>query len=342
MAIRLLAFGSNGAGQLGIGHCDDVSTPQPCLGLENEADPATVSALAAGGNHTLLLLSSGHLYGAGSSAQRQTGLADGTTTFRVINRSSNNRIKFIAATWEASIIVTDDDEVSTSGFGPKGELGQGTDIDTSSGFSALDDFLPSDSSIVDVAACMSHAVVVASDGHVFGWGNGRKGQLGPPTEIVWTPRKIPISFPAEAAVCGRDFTCIAANPQDGRIAVLGSEKFSIIESAPSLIKDWTSIEAGWCSMHALMQGSVISWGRQDHGQMLGSSTKQVRMIAAGSEHVLAKQEDNRVLAWGWGEHGNCGPDFAETSTHQIPVQGEVTFLGAGCATSFICVTPNAG
>ncbi|KAI5286873.1 hypothetical protein KEM54_006439 [Ascosphaera aggregata] len=73
--MALYAFGSNGSGQLGIGHKDDISTPTKCLFRHDDgrisARPQTTSPdipvkIAAGGNHTLVLFSSGAAFAAGA------------------------------------------------------------------------------------------------------------------------------------------------------------------------------------------------------------------------------------------------------------------------------------
>ena len=67
-------------------------------------------------------------------------------------------------------------------------------------------------------------------------------------------------------------------------------------------------------------------------------------MAVGSEHALALTKDGRVLAWGWGEHGNCGLGTDEDGDvkhgwNEISItesdKSSVVGLGAGCATSWI-------
>ena len=61
--VVVYSLGSNGSGQLGIGHEEDVSVPKPVYFADSP--PASIRAIAAGGNHTLILSDAGELYWAG-------------------------------------------------------------------------------------------------------------------------------------------------------------------------------------------------------------------------------------------------------------------------------------
>lgn len=73
----LFAFGSNGSGQLGLGHTEDVSIPTRCV-FDDEASPQAdngkVVRIAAGGNHTLVLFENGAVYAAGCNVDGRCGL----------------------------------------------------------------------------------------------------------------------------------------------------------------------------------------------------------------------------------------------------------------------------
>lgn len=199
--------------------------------------------------------------------------------------------------------------------------------------------------IKDLASGVYHTVVVDADGEVYGWGNGRKGQLGEPAGIIWNPRKIQgLNFKVTQAACGREFTFLAGDPQVGKYAILGTDKWQLKSHAPTSILGWKDICASWGSIFVLdHSGKITSWGRNDHGQLAPEGLPPVEKIAVGSEHVLALTKIGELLAWGWGEHGNCGPEIdpdgdvkhrwskIETSGIHKPIAG----IGAGCATSWL-------
>ena len=192
---------------------------------------------------------------------------------------------------------------------------------------------------------MSHTIAVLSNGDVYGWGRGRKGQLGEPAEEVWSPRRVAgLDFKAVKAVCGTDFTLVLGEPSIGHMTILGrhrNDRFGIRSSAPSNIEGWSNVAASWCSLLLLnSSGSVAAWGRDDHGQLAPTELPAIEAIAAGSEHCLALTKPGSVLAWGWGEHGNCGSPIDERGDvkarwNELGVPGRVINVFAGCATSFI-------
>lgn len=347
--VALFALGSNGSGQLGIDHKDDVSSPT-IAHFPPSGDDREILKIAAGGNHTLALFSNGELYAAGEASDgrcltreaecdNQTGNKSGR--FRMI---PNARVRLCAATWEASTAVLNDGQVITSGTGNKGELGLGKSVLNSRDPQAIPGFPPQGTSVVDLAASMSHTVAVLSNGEVYGWGVGRKGQLGEPAADHWVPHKIDlVPFPACRVACGRDFTYIVGEPEEGRHIVFGSDKWSVISDAPRAVPSWKDIGASWGSIYVLLEsGSLLSWGRNDHKQLCPPRLPKIQRLAVGSEHALAlTEEGDRVIAWGWGEHGNCGPiedpSNVDFDGNEILVSRGVVALGAGCATSWVAV-----
>ena len=356
------AIGSNGSGQLGIGHKEDVSVPKQVLFDDENIGPT--SEVKAGGNHTLLL-SSGSLYCSGDSSSGACGLISELepsdsqfyrARLSTEDSKSSSPVIFCAASWEASIIVQKDEDglatkVSSFGIGNKGELGQGELLFRSSKAQIIKDFPPKNLEIVDLAASVSHVVAVLSNGEVYGWGSGRKGQLGQPEGIIYVPRKITgLDFKALRAVCGREFTYILGETESGKHAVLGSDKWSVRSAAPAAVHGWKDVGASWGSIFVLNKdGRLISWGRDDHGQLSPLGPSPLSQVAIGSEHALGLTMDGKVLAWGWGEHGNCGPGTTNgdvkgkwnviASSQYLPPGSKISNIGAGCATSWVCITP---
>ena len=349
--MQLYAFGSNGSGQLGIGHINDVPTPQLCLFQDNTELPGRPLKIVAGGNHTLLLLDDGTIYYAGASKDGQVNpgtVLPSTLTFRKAYISKlGDKVMTCSAFWEGSVFVIAENQVFTAGLGSKGERGIGG-ISSSPELQMLENFPPNcsqdRSKIVDVASGVDHTVVVLADGNVWGWGNGRKGQLAQPAEFVWVPRQFrDLEFPVIRAVCGREFTLLIGD--GGRCTILGSNKHAIKSQAPPAIPEWADISASWGSLFVLKSsGRIESWGRNDHGQLTPPGLPEIQQIAAGSEHVVALTKRNKVISWGWGEHGNCGSNidgngdvkgnWNEVLLSQAECHQEVLGVGAGCATSF--------
>jgi protein ATS1 len=357
----LYTIGSNGSGQLGIGHKEDVSVPKPVI-FHPDQPGSPIVKIAAGGNHTLVLTQEGKLHWSGDPATGACGLGRSLNipVFQEIRLTKDEAaqglgpIALVAASWDATFIVVKGDDgkqtqLYSFGAGAKGELGSGELIVRTPSATLIRDFPPAGAEIVDLSASMSHAVAVLSNGDVYGWGNGRKGQIGAPDAVVHEPRKIEgFDFKVTRAVCCKESTCFFGTPESGLVKILGSDKWGLRSSAPATVPHWSDVGASWGHLYILTTtGELQSWGRDDHGQCPPPNLPPVRQIAAGSEHVVAALQDGDVVAWGWGEHGNCGPQTDNNdvkgrwnvvvSSKLLPPGCRVRCIGAGCATSWFYI-----
>lgn len=377
----LYAFGSNGSGQLGIGHVDDTSTPTRCVFLSEDGEELSephpgdeAVQIVAGGNHTLVLFKSGAVYAAGSNAHGRCG-RDAVTelslfSFRRITildgdegdgggegKKKVDRFSAISATWESSFVVAaDTGYVYAFGMGMRGELGLGGGCPQASSPLRMKDFPPRGTNIVSISSTMGHTAVVLSNGEVYGWGAARKGQLGKhgvENKHFWSPHRIAdIPFAANHVSCGREFTIITGSKDDGRFVILGSDKWNVISTAPQDLKNYSTVATSWHGICVhFMDRSIKAWGRNDRGQLPPPDISKPARLAVGSEHALALFDDGKVAAFGWGEHGNCGPDtdaqgdvkqrWSEIQT-SIDESFRIVGIGAGCATSWIIVSSESG
>lgn len=393
------AFGSNGSGQLGIGHTEDVCTPTRCffstgsttaaagggtaiednpdkvIDIDQDRDP--IRRIAAGGNHTVILNASGVAYAAGMNDDGRCGVADITcsssaagleeedkksTRFvrarlklatedgRVVDRFAD-----VSASWSATVFVAEQrDEVYVVGTGEKGELALGADYQIAADARVVAGFPPVGLRVTAIASGMSHVVCVLSNGDVYGWGAARKGQLGSAAaaeaKTLWTPTRIgDVLFRADGVACGREFT-VVVNNTSGEYVVLGSDKWGIVSGATTAPINGR-VSASWHGVyiHNAADNSLVAWGRNDRGQLPPSSllSKKVMRFAAGSEHAVALLSDQRVVSFGWGEHGNCGAvvdaqgnvkDRFNVISLDLADDERVVDVAAGCATSWVVTT----
>jgi protein ATS1 len=348
----LYSFGSNSNGQLSLGHDEDTHIPMRCL-APAELPAAPPKQIVAGGNHTLVLFSCGRLFATGSNTHGQCGISRSVGTsfsaFQEVPSPPNEtegRWMLVSAGWDFSILVSESGEIYSCGFGSKGELGAGLSI-KSTQLKKIDEFV--EPRIAFLSSGMAHTLAVLESGEVYGWGAARKGQLGDPVEkVVYTPRRVKLDFAAAAAACGREFSFVISENGD-RHAVLGENgRYSISSESPRQgdLRGWKKVGACWGSIVVLLQdGSLKAWGRNDKGQV-PPRIDGIKDIAIGSEHGLAltaRKGRTRAIAWGWGEHGNCGKHrsdgggdvVGEVFEVDIPEVVTLQAVGAGCATSWL-------
>ena len=349
----LYAFGSNGSGQLGVGHRDDISRPTLHITQFPNKD-ATPTAVKAGGNHTIIIYPPGEVSVCGKV------LVELKPETYLESFPLNTQAKFCSATWETVTTCTDAPEsLIIWGRGDKGELGTGgyekeMPFCTASPLEFGHQRTRTDKSlhIVDLASGLYHSVVVLSNGEAWGWGVNRKGQIDRclKADGVRKPTQIRnVGFEVKRAVCGREFTYLVGDQERGEHKILGgtgiNAKTNVAAGAPETVPGWVDVGANWAGIFVLFNsGKLVSWGRDDHGQMCPPELPRIKKIAIGSEHALAIDVEDRVLAWGWGEHGNCGPlddDDKDVKGRwaviEIPNRADqiVEGVGAGCATSWI-------
>ncbi|KAI9895075.1 MAG: hypothetical protein M1814_000300 [Vezdaea aestivalis] len=357
---RIFALGSNGSGQLGTGLKEDHSIPTQVI-FPHHSPPRQISG---GGNHTLILCEDGTVWYAGqrwvfgddAEPRPVTGFTQLTDIFpkgRIVPKEHlPGKYKICSATWEASILVDCDDTVNVVGKGLKGELGLGEGITTAKTMSKIDGFPPISTKVVSLDAGMRHVLLVLDNGEVWGFGEGKKGQLGAGKGTIWSPVKVwageaeANGFRAQKVVCGKDFSLIAGESGIGMFKILGSDRHGLVSTQPESLRNWIDIQASWGSIYVLLRkGILTSWGRNDYGQLSTRTATSFSTIAAGSEHAVGLTVEGQILAWGWGEHGNCGSaesdsKKADKSILPVPAQDhdftprEIA-VGAGCATTWI-------
>ena len=266
----------------------------------------------------------------------------------------------IAATWTASYFIVNGTRIYCCGTGSRGELGLGSHIASSPTpqkcFDLRDVEIGDPTSIVDMSGCMNHVVVLSSSGKAYGWGASRKGQLGEGlrgAKSIWTPSEVGLNgLNAKKVITGKDFTVVLA--EGGKVLFLGNLLKNAIQLPNDLaVEDGMQVFAGWTSVSTLSPSGVV----HTHGSARRTTTPRetlepgqiIEELAVGSEHSVAITNNGHVIAWGWGEHGNCGEpvDDKGNVTEQansicVPKENErVVGVAAGCATSFFWVVEEA-
>lgn len=188
-----------------------------------------------------------------------------------------------------------------------------------------------DNHFVAANAGNNHFLALRHDGVVFSWGSDNTfGQRGDGTTSTQLPAvQADVSLPAGQVVASGNSS--AAVLVDGTIETWGANVYGQLglgdtvdrlspASVLGLTQDARQLDAGLSHMVAVMNdGSVMSWGRNNSGQ-LGDGTTNDRLsavpvvlpgaaykVAAGGEsHSGAILEDGTVYMWGANDAGQLG------------------------------------
>jgi autotransporter-associated beta strand protein len=279
-ASTVTAWGMNTDGRLGVG---DMNSPVNwAKAVQGIPLGYTVTGLAAGGTHSLIL-ANGKVYAAGSDRFGQLGQG-GTSR---INQSSfiqvfapTSRVVAVSAGGNHSLAVTESGKVFACGDNFYGQLAQ--PATTSSSVTFIEVLFPAlTNRIVSVAAGADHNLAVDEGGGVWVWGRNNYGQLGKgsPSVSERTPLKLNLGdVVAESVAAGFSHSLILRT--DGKVlgfgrnnsGQTGQSATSSVVLVPTLISGLSEIRlisAGTDSSFAIAEsGRLYSWGYNSYGELL--------------------------------------------------------------------------
>jgi alpha-tubulin suppressor-like RCC1 family protein len=310
----VMAWGANTSGQLGVGEAEiGVSNvPVAVEGLTG------VTAIAAGGNHSLALLSDGTVMAWGENESGQLGDGNTNEADAPVPVKGLAGVTAIAAGGEYSLALLSDGTVMAWGAGEHGQLGNDRTINSDVPVNVKDL-----TGVTAIAAGGEHALALLSDGTVMAWGNNESGQLGNPAFTEEIRRKE------------------EEEREEGEV-----EDISDAPVAVEGLSGVTAITAGANHSLALLSGgTVMAWGEDKYGQLGDGSIARddeaatavsglsgVAAIAAGGEHSLALLGGGTLMAWGEDRYGELG-DGSAGEPSDVPVAvtglGEVAGIEAG-------------
>ena len=175
----LLAWGDNGAGQLG----NPMVAGPPSTNVPVDVvlpQGVTVTAIAAGGEHSLAVTSTGGALAWGSNDFGELG--NGTsgnfsTTPVAVSLPAGTAVTSVAAGESHSVARTATGGALAWGPNDQGQLGNGTDDDSDVPVPVS---FPAGATVTAVAtgALANHTLALTSTGQVLAWGSNQDGQLG--------------------------------------------------------------------------------------------------------------------------------------------------------------------
>ncbi|KAG8366289.1 hypothetical protein BUALT_Bualt17G0060900 [Buddleja alternifolia] len=182
---EIWSWGAGTDGQLATGKLQDEHTPQILRPL-SAAFGGPITSLSCGGAHVIALSPGGRVltWGRGSSGQLGHGDMINGLEPKVVKALEGYVIVHASAGWNHSGFVSDDGALFTCGDGSFGQLGHG---DYKSQCCPLQVSYFSSKPVEQVACGMRHSLVLLKDyvdNQVYGFGLGKRGQLGISTEKI--------------------------------------------------------------------------------------------------------------------------------------------------------------
>ena len=215
----VFSCGDNTRGQCGIGSdVQNIRTFKP-IRLTNE----NVVAIECGEFHTLILTSSGKLYGCGTSVNGQLGIDptdfNGTSNFAsptlVTNLPHNEKIKSVKCGFHHSALITYSGKVYVCGRNGDGQLSRGESVQRLFKFTHVE--ISSSKLctyfIQDLYCYSYYTIVVTNKKEMFLSGSNKCGQLGGEGTKIDKFTKT-FKRPVERVFCGRDTLMIEAQERD--------------------------------------------------------------------------------------------------------------------------------
>ncbi len=337
-----LSWGSNLQRQLGDGSTEASSdVPVDVSGLTG------VTAVAAGSDHGVALLSSGSVMAWGENEAGQLGDGNTTTSSVPVAVSGLSGVKAIAAGGSHSLALLSNGTVMAWGDNEFGELGDGNTQETD-----VPVAVKGVTNVKAIAAGADDSLALLSNGTVMAWGNDEEGQLGDGTtkELVATPAAVKSLTGVTAIAAGGQFSL--ALVAKGAVEAWGSndadelgngeiEEGSTLPVTVPGVSEASALAAGQAFALALVKGAVLAWGEDNYGQLgdgtIGhadevptavSGVSGATAIAAGADHGLALLGSGSVEAWGRNSWGALGDGMAGAAS-DLPVAVMGLAEGAG-------------
>ena len=261
-----------------------------------------MTAVAAGGRHSLALLANGTVVAWGANGRGQLG--DGETAESpvpvAVHELSN--VRALAAGGSHSLALLKNGTVMAWGDNESGQLGVGKGTEEA----LLPVAVPGLTNVKAIAAGPDYSLALLANGTVMAWGENESGQLGTgTTKSSSTP--------------------VAVKHLTGAVAIAAGGEFSMALLSNGTVDAWGNDESGQLgnsSVEASFSGVPVAV----------ESLSGVSAIAAGAMHGLALSSNGTVMAWGDGSAGELGNGVVKASEPSpVAVSGlsGVTSISAG-------------
>ena len=297
-----------GAGRLGNGTAEPQTAPGPVLGLTSG-----VAEIGSTLDATCALTTAGAVECWGANHHGQLG--DGTTDHRAQPfdlQGLSDPVGDLATGYEHSCALlsggTDAGSVRCWGGNRLGSLGDGTHLQRLTPTTTVIGL----TDVTQISAGYYLTCALKSDGHVWCWGQGGRGQLG---NGAFLDSDIPVEvqglIDAEQISVGYDFTC--ALRTGGSVVCWGDDQFGRLGD-----------DNGDANGDRATPASVALAG-------------PAQQISAGGGHACALLVSGPVQCWGWNGSGQLGNDSTVDSPSPVNVDDPgQNFASIAAGRAFTC------
>ena len=244
--------------------------------------------------HTMVIRSSGKIYGWGSNSEGELG-NNSTTDSHVpvavdtTGVLSGKTITKIAVGGSFSMALSSDGKIYTWGDNTRGQLGINSFVASLVPVPVDTTGLLSGITITDIAAGCYYALALSSTGKIFAWGANEYGQLGIVSDV---DRKTPVAVDNTGVLSNKRIVSLSAGfmhglalSSDGKVFAWGDDKF------------------GELGNNVFQNKSFLPVAVDTSGILKG---KKIVSVAAGTFFSLALDQDGNVYAWGFNSQGELG------------------------------------
>jgi alpha-tubulin suppressor-like RCC1 family protein len=287
----VLAWGDDTFGQLGNGIVSsngDSEVPVAVPGL------STVTAVAAGEEHSLALLANGTVLAWGDNREGQLGTGTTKTSAVPVPVPGLSGVTAIAAGSLFSLALLNNGTVMAWGDNREGQLGDGTLRN-----STVPVPVQGLSGATAIAAGALHSLAVLANGTAMAWGDNESGQLGVGRRV--SLRVVPT---AVAKITG--ITAIAAG-----------EEHSVALLSDGSVWVW----GGNGEFQLARQNGFPGGIGQSNVPLRVPGLGKAKAIAAGGSFSLAVVAGGQVRGWGDNAFGQLGNGGAQTGPALVTVTG---------------------
>ena len=301
---NVYCWGQGDRGQLGHGQMESTHTPVAVMNINGVGTLSGVASISSGAHHTCALKDN-HVYCWGSGLSGQLGYSQSTDSSYPIAIEGNNgilnEVKQVQSGHSYSCALTFSGEVLCWGRGSHGQLGHGSNADSSRPVNVLSpDGNDTLQHIKEISLGNSHACALTEDHEVRCWGDGKNGRLG-------NGRSQNLNIPVK-----------------------------VVSAKGNPITDINQISAGRSHTCALKNDQINCWGKGSYGRLGNGDNKNsyiptgvvevspkktqhyhhslIEKLSAGNEHTCVVQDIGDVLCWGKGSYGRLGNGSSDRNT----------------------------